>query len=276
MTLGIWGVHSTGTLATPFFQWRTILHELGHDLGLRHCGTNPSATVCQALPAVYESVMSYAHQITPGTGVNSYSPKMPATPDPTFDDWFNLRPDFSRATVHIGNMRGLGLGAVAALAPGSVLGSENLEEHEITLQQYVQANGPLDLEAPILDIVDPAVVTGVLQGSNLTVTVMATDNVALSPVIVEFDIDGSGAIDVTGETVIATPIGSDQFEATFLSLAGPDGLRDIVATVSDTSDSMAKDTQPTYVPEPSIVTSLVFGLAFLVLLQCRRRFRWAS
>jgi len=55
MTLAMWGVNSTGTLATPFIQWRTIIHELGHNLGLRHCGTNPNAAVCQALPVVYQT-----------------------------------------------------------------------------------------------------------------------------------------------------------------------------------------------------------------------------
>jgi len=60
MTLGVWGVHSTGTLAEPFIQWRTIVHELGHNLGLRHCGTSPDASVCIATPASYESLMSYA------------------------------------------------------------------------------------------------------------------------------------------------------------------------------------------------------------------------
>lgn len=93
-----------------------------------------------------------------------------------------LRLDFSRATVHIGNPRGLGLGVAGPLAPGAVIGSENLEEHEITLDDHLQANGPLDLEAPLIDIVSPPAFSSVLQGSNLTVAVMATDNVGLSPV----------------------------------------------------------------------------------------------
>jgi hypothetical protein len=270
MSLGVWGVNSTGTLATPFIQWRTILHELGHNLGLRHCGTNPNASVCQALPDVYQSLMSYAHQTTAGTGVNSYSPLTPPTPDPSFDDWFNLRPDFARATVHIGNTRGLGLGMGAVLASGATITSDNLEEHEISLDDHLQANGPLDLEAPLIDIVAPPALSSILQGADLTVTVSATDNVAIAPVTVTFDVDGSGAIDITGETLIAAPIGSDQFEATFLSLAGPDGLREIVATVSDTSDSMAKDTQPIFVPEPSGAILLVFGMIFLGMLYQRR------
>jgi hypothetical protein len=270
MTLGIWGVHSTGTLAEPFVQWRTIVHELGHNLGLRHCGTNPDASVCIALPATYESLMSYAHQTKKGTGINSYSPSMPPTPDPTFDDWFNLRPDFSRATVHIGNTSGLGLGVAGPLAPGSVIGSENLEEHEITLDDHLQANGPLDLEAPLIDIVSPPPFSSVLQSSDLTVTVAATDNIALSPVSLTFDVYGSGAIDAAGETLVAAPIGSDEFEATFMSVAGPDGPRDIVATVSDTADQMAMDTQPILVPEPSVTLSLAAGALFLAFLGRRR------
>lgn len=275
ITLGVWGVDPTGTLATSFLQWRTIVHEIGHNLGLRHCGTNLNAAVCESLPAVYQSLMSYAHQTKIGTGVNSYSPLSPPTLDPTFDDWFNLRPDFSRATVHIGNTRGLGLGMSAALAPGAPITSENIEELEISLHDHTQANGEIDLEAPLIDVIAPPALSSVLQGNDLVVTVSATDNVGLSPVTVTFDVDGSGVIDVGGETLTAAPIGADQFEATFLSIAGPDSPRDIIAIVSDTSEHMAQDIQPIFVPEPSGFTSLIFGVTFLALLGWRRSMKVA-
>jgi hypothetical protein len=214
--------------------------------------------------------MSYAHQTKKGTGVNSYSPRVSGVPDPTFDDWFHLRPDFSRATIHIGNMRGLGLGVGGMLAPGSVIGSENIPEQEMTLDEHIQANGPLDLDAPVIDIISPAAFTTILQGSNLTVTVTATDDVSPTSVIVRFDVDGSGAIDATGETQIATPIGSDQYEATFLSLAGPASSRGIAASVSDDAGHMAQDTQPVFVPEPSVAMALAAGAVLLRLLQKRR------
>lgn len=162
--------------------------------------------------------------------------------------------------------RGLGLGVAGSLASGAVIGSENLEEHEITLDVHLQANGPLDLEAPLIDIVSPPAFSSILQGSNLTVTATATDNVGLSPVDITFDVDGSRAIDAPGETMVAAAIGSDQFEATFINLSGPDGPRDIVATVSDTADHMVEDTQSIFVPEPSATLSLIVGALFVVIL----------
>lgn len=168
--------------------------------------------------------------------------------------------------MHIVNTRGLWLGVAGPLAPGAAIGSANLEEHEITLDVHLQANGSLDLEAPVIDIVSPPAFSNVLQGSDLTITVTATDDVGSSPVSIAFDVDGSGVIDETGETLIAAPVGSNQFEATFISIAGPDGPRDIVATVSDTSDQMARDTQPIFVPDPSVTASLAAAVCLLILL----------
>src|SRR5688572_9764150 len=33
MTLGLWPVNTAGFLATDFVQWRTLVHETGHNLG---------------------------------------------------------------------------------------------------------------------------------------------------------------------------------------------------------------------------------------------------
>ncbi|MCY2989632.1 MAG: hypothetical protein NTY19_17410, partial [Planctomycetota bacterium] len=52
-------------LGNAYTQWRTVAHELGHNLGLRHCGTDPSAAACEATPFTYLSLMSYAHQVAP-------------------------------------------------------------------------------------------------------------------------------------------------------------------------------------------------------------------
>lgn len=270
MTLGVWTVNPAGFLSTSFVQWRTIIHELGHNLGLRHCGTTPIASVCEGMPAIYESLMSYAHQIRMGTGVNSYSPRLSGVPDPTFDDWLNLREDFSRALVHVGNTRRLGLGAGGILAPGSVITNEDFEDIDPDQFDYEQANGPIDVETPLIDIIAPPSGSNIVQGADLTVTVRATDNVAIGPVMVSFDVDGSGAIDATGESVVATFSGADEFEAVFSNVMGPNGNRDIKALVSDTSSNTGQDIEPIFVPEPSVVIALAVAVPLLWLLGYHR------
>lgn len=69
MSLGGFGATSIGAadgssydlLGTGYTQWRTLAHELGHNLGLRHCGTDTEAGTCKTSPFDYLSLMSYAH-----------------------------------------------------------------------------------------------------------------------------------------------------------------------------------------------------------------------
>jgi len=95
--------------------------------------------------------------------------------------------------------------------------------------EYERANGPMDVDPPVVEIVSPTPGTVFQQSDDMTVTIEGTENDSVSGVTVNFDVDGSGAIHATGEFVVATPIGSDQYEATFLNPAGPDGLRDLDA-----------------------------------------------
>ncbi len=55
-----------------FAEWRTIAHELGHNLGLLHGGTDFEA---HKPAADYQSLMSYTHQakLDPTTPANSYA-----------------------------------------------------------------------------------------------------------------------------------------------------------------------------------------------------------
>jgi hypothetical protein len=272
MTLGAWPAAS-GALSIPFIHWRTVVHEVGHNLGLRHCGTNPNSAICIGAPAAHESLMSYAHQANMSSTVNSYSPRVPGTPDPTFDDWFNLRPDFNRAQIHLGNTSLIGLGAGGLPAGGNPVGADNVPDHEPDYGDFVQTNGPMDVQKPTLDITSPNYGASFLQGQNLPVVLTATDNIALAPgsVNVRFDVDGSGAIDQTGETLAATPTGNpNQFTVTFTSLAGPDGVRKIDARATDTSSNIGQDIQPIFVPEPGVTLMLLLAVPLIGLLQRKR------
>ena len=77
LTLGGQGLTSytdpTGTtfnlLGNGFIQWRTLAHELGHNLTLRHGGVTLDDTAVRADPFSYLSLMNYAHQLrAPLTG----------------------------------------------------------------------------------------------------------------------------------------------------------------------------------------------------------------
>jgi len=50
-------------IGTPFDRASTFVHELGHNLGLRHAGDQNEATITQYKPN-YASVMSYRYQLT--------------------------------------------------------------------------------------------------------------------------------------------------------------------------------------------------------------------
>jgi hypothetical protein len=59
VTLGFWD-QETGT---PFMQGSTLLHELGHNLGLRHGGVVPSGAIEPNCKPNYQSVMNYLFQV---------------------------------------------------------------------------------------------------------------------------------------------------------------------------------------------------------------------
>ena len=62
-----------------------------------------------------------------------------------------------------------------------------------------------------------------------------TDIYPVDPVTISFDLDGDGGTDGPGETVDATSIGLDMFEATFVNVSGSDGEQSITAVAFDPS-----------------------------------------
>jgi hypothetical protein len=171
--------------------------------------------------------MSYAHAVWTGSNVNSYSPRVPGTPDPTFDDWFGLRLDVATAFVHLGNWNRLGLGPKAAEAPS---------DPEPTVADYEELNqAPPDLESPTVSITSPAPGGAIGLGATLDVALRASDDQELAQVLVFFDVDGDGNSDETGETLFATSAGGDQFSASFPDVSGPAGERTLTARATDGS-----------------------------------------
>ncbi len=58
VTLGAWG----GQIGTPFERAGTFMHELGHNLGLRHAGNQDEGAIGQYKPN-YASIMAYRYQV---------------------------------------------------------------------------------------------------------------------------------------------------------------------------------------------------------------------
>jgi hypothetical protein len=226
ITLGGFGTSQVGLpgaqidiLGNLFYQWRTIVHELGHTLGLRHGGTDHNAFK----GANYLSLMSYSHQTTIGSPVNSYSDGT----DPTgYNDWANLRLDFQNYLVHLGNSFGQGL--------GSTLPPEDLPA--MSVQDVIEANNnnPLDLDGPSLAILTPAPGTNFPLGSNLTVIFIASDPNGLGPLQAALDRNADGDTSDPGEVLTPTATGNpNEFSVTFTNLPAPDGSRTLFVTAQD-------------------------------------------
>jgi hypothetical protein len=211
------GLAPGGLLANGYLQERTLAHELGHNLGLRHNGNsdNPNNS------PTYHSLMSYFYQLQgPPSSVNSYS----GAGDPTFDDWANIRMDFQNYDIHLGNT--LALGASGTPPPS---------QPEPTAFDYQFYNtSPPDLTAPTSSFTAPAAGTAITPGGGLTVILTATDDVQVGSVVVDFDVNGNGQID-SGEEVVATSTGPNTYQAVFQNITGPAGSRTIRATAVDTS-----------------------------------------
>jgi uncharacterized repeat protein (TIGR01451 family) len=226
---------SGNLVATRCIQWRTIAHELGHTLGLRHGGVDHY----EYKGTAYKSLMSYSYQLecVPPSAVQSYSDSTV-----TYDDWANLKHNGVDAMVHLGTTMGIGFGK----------GSEGVSENrpDMTIAEYEAQNGPLDTQLPSVQITSPGAGATVNTGTPLTVTVTATDNVAVASVVVTFDLDGDGTTDGAGETVQAVLTGTNTFTASFGNVSGGNGTRAIRVFVEDTSTNLAQATRNVTVGNP--------------------------
>ena len=245
VTMGAAGVSKTGVnrfLGWPFAIEQTLLHELGHNLGLRHGGVDdrtsdsPFGPFAGDFKPDYISLMNYAYQLcNPPTGKNNppYTtvPAMQKCPilsysfpgDPVFSDWTNLKLDVYNSALALGNTFGISPGVTAAPPPRPEMAPRDSE----------RTNGPVDLDAPDIAISSPGAGSVAGIGGILEVRVTATDNVGVDAVFIEFDVNGDGTIDPANELVVATKDLSGLFVATFGGITGVSGLRGIRANAVD-------------------------------------------
>lgn len=222
-SLGWLPVNPGGWVGNAHSQWRTLAHELGHTLGLRHGGINHDITNPE-----YYSLMNYVYVNRPDLGVDSYS----RSGDPVFNDWDYLKFDFFRSGPLIGPTT-----------------SDCLDQRP-DLPEPVRPPFPVgDLTPPTVVITSPVLAAGcaytVPAGSTLQVTAVATDNVAVQWLLISFDRNGDGDDSDEGETV--SPVfapGPGHWTASFASVGGPAGLRHIRALASDTSGNMGHFVTP--------------------------------
>ncbi len=250
ITLGGFGVTPGHFLGGSYVQWRTLVHELGHNLGLRHCGVDPDADTCINTPNAYLSLMSYAHQTTtPATyanrgvvPVNTYA----GAADATFNDWANLKLDFQDTFAFLGNTFGKD--------PGNVPMPDTAE---MTIADAERINGgPLDLEPPVIKIVVPVSGSLVVSGSSLPVHLIVTDNTQVASVEVTFDVNANGTLADAGERILATPGNLSAFNATFTNVTGTAASRTLKVTAFDTSMNLAMATSVVVVADSSCSYSI--------------------
>jgi len=229
------GGNTITVIGTQCKQWRTLAHELGHTMGLRHGGIDNESDKGNE----YLSLMSYSWQDECDSIVQSYSGKT----DLTFDDWANLQGNFSDSMIHLGNSQGLAYGTFAEL---------NQFSPELNGLNYIAVNGPPATAPPTVVVQSPKANANVGLTLPLVVTVNATDTAKVASVTVSFDVTGSG----NPQSIVAKASGANLYKANFPALSGPTGTRTITAAAIDYVGNNATVKASVNVVEPNPAPSL--------------------
>ena len=233
ITLGAFPRFSPGNYMGTFLdQWQTLAHEIGHLSTLKHGGTDHDN-----YKGPYVSLMNYAYQLCPagssGTdGNNNPIPGAAACPinsysgntDPVFPDWQHL--DFSV------NFRRLGQAFGAETDPPVSPFPPPPRETQ-TWRTITDRFGPMDTQAPTVQISTPVAGASISLGSTVPVSFTATDNDSVTNAEVLFDVNGDGVIDDVTETFAATFTSPSTFTVTIPAVSGPAGTRTLTAVAFD-------------------------------------------
>jgi len=233
LSLAGFGQSPEGFHASPQDQYDTLVHELGHTLGLRHGGTDH----CAFKGNDYRSLMSYSHlgrnftspvltnecavppqvatNVPPVYGLSSQS-------DPTFDDLADFEFSVYDQLLHIGSSLLSGL---------SIIPADEMDEGKYTDRFGV----PPDSMPPVIEVLSPGGSTNHPLGTTMEVTMRVRDGAAVTNVSVVFDLNGDGDTNGPGEIVTAALLGGDLYSVAFTNVSGSSGPRSLHVTARDRS-----------------------------------------
>lgn len=224
VALAPYGVGANELLGGPGNHFRTIAHMLGRSLGLRPGGSSLNGW---QPPATYLSLMNYNHLFDVTSSVASYGL---FSGTPPVNDWPSIDLSFYDSHRYIGNS--------FEHPPGGAPGRTG---EPILRPPAPQPPG--DRTPPTIVITEPDGSTGIVYGpgSFFQVTVSASDDVALSKIIIVYDVNGDGLyagdVQETKAIQLDPPVTDRVFSATFTDVSGPLQVRPVIAFAYDTSDN---------------------------------------
>jgi hypothetical protein len=200
---------SATTVAAPsgYLQSQTLMHELGHNLGLRHGGVDnvttdpPPNHISKQYKPTYRSLMNYAYQFSPDTSgqlVDDYSDD---GINGVHDDWTRLRLDFTSYLDALGNSFLVDRGASI---------DSLVETEEITIDDLVEWHGPFEPIAPDDAIPGDANLDHIFNSTDLVIVFQAgeyEDNQTGNSRWATGDWNRDGDFD-TGDLVLAFQFGA--------------------------------------------------------------------